>query len=98
MNPSEAGTNACLHLDAEVTIRQAAELHPRLRAAIEAGLGCIDLSAVVEFDTAGLQLLAASCRSARDQGRRLQLQAPSEVVRGVCATYGLSDWLADAAV
>jgi len=89
--------SGCLPLEGELTIREAALVHERLSAALDAGTTVLDLSAVTELDSAGVQLLAAWARSLADRGARLQLRAPSEAVVSVCRTYGLDDWLATAA-
>jgi anti-sigma B factor antagonist len=54
---------------------------------------CLDLSAVTELDSAGLQLLAATRRELAEQGRELLLQHPSRAVRDGLACFGWTHWL-----
>lgn len=62
----------------ELTINTAAELLPQITA--EPGLDEIDLSAVTELDSAGLQLLMLAKKLATAHGRELQLVAHSAAV------------------
>lgn len=83
-----------LGLQGECTIVQAAaareELLAQLAAAPEGTSLAIDLHAVTEFDSAGVQLLLALRRSLLDSGRTLTLHAPSEAVRLALRTYHLA--------
>ncbi len=72
-----------LRLDGELTIFRAAELKPLLLQG--AGALALDLSQVVEIDTAGLQLLLLA---QRERGA-LQLVDPSPPVREAIALAGL---------
>ena len=81
---------------AELTIYQAAALKPDLIAAV-AGAGdslALDLSAVQEIDSAGVQLLLLAQQTARAQNVRLTLAEPSPAVRDTLALLGLADNLA----
>jgi anti-sigma B factor antagonist len=97
MSPSAHQPGNCLVLEAELTIRQAAELREQLLQACAAGVSALDLSGVTEFDSAGLQLLVACQRSANELGRSLQLRTPSPTVQPVGGAHGLCDWLDAAA-
>jgi len=80
-------------LSGEFTIYRAAEIRAELVAALatcEQGLE-IDLAAVTEIDSAGVQLLIAASSTARTTGRRVVLGAASEPVREVLALLGLGD-------
>jgi anti-sigma B factor antagonist len=81
---------ACLAVDGEMTIYRAAELHPALLDAVRTHAApAIDLSAVTEFDSAGLQLLLAVRREAARLGKPLALVDASPAVRDVFALLGL---------
>ena len=70
-------------LDGELTIYRAAELKELLLSAVgkagEAGLE-VNLSAVTEFDTSGLQVLMLAKKVARHQQRELRLVEHSPAV------------------
>jgi anti-anti-sigma regulatory factor len=53
-----------------------------------------DASAVDHADSAGVQLLVAFDKSLKARERRLVLHQPSQTLISVCASLGLSDWLA----
>ena len=75
-----------LVLDGELTIQVAAELRSTLLNSLEAADTIeIDLSAVSEMDTAGLQLLLALREQAGELGRTVLLLNPSPVVQEVLA-------------
>lgn len=84
---------SALRIDGELSIYRAAELHPVLLAAAEqAGPDDgveLDLGAVVECDSAGVQLLLALARSLRERGGALRIGAASDSVRDVLALLGL---------
>lgn len=90
---------APLVLAAELTIAYAADMHGRLLAASADGaaLPGLDLSAVSDIDSAGVQLLLSAARSQQARGQALALHAPSAAVRAAFAVYGLADWLQQAA-
>jgi anti-sigma B factor antagonist len=54
----------------------------------------LDLSAVTELDSAGIQLMAATRRHLAEEGRSLQLLRPSAAVRHGLTSFGLGHWLA----
>lgn len=77
-----------------MTIYTCGGLKPRLLEALSAHPDAtrLDLSHVVEFDTAGLQLLLTARRYAGDAGRELSVANPSRVVADVldlCRLGGL---------
>lgn len=80
-----------LAMPTEMTIYHAAELRTVLLAAVDAGTVRLDLAQVTEFDSTGLQLLLAARRSARANGRHLELVNMPRVVLDVCSTYGLDE-------
>lgn len=70
-----------LKIEGELTIFRAAELKPLLLETPE--LTEIDLSAVTELDTAGVQLLMLAKKTAQAQGRELRLTGHSAAVMDV---------------
>lgn len=86
----------CVHVDGELTIYTCGELKPRLLEELAAHPDAIrlDLSHVVEFDTAGLQLLLTARRYASDAGRELSVANPSRVVADVLELCRLGALLA----
>jgi anti-anti-sigma factor len=92
---AEVGTDT-LRLQGDCNIYSAGELRSglleRLReqAALE-----LDLSAVTEFDTAGLQVLMAAKNFAHQSGKSLRLNGHSPAVLSLIALYDLADWLGD---
>jgi anti-anti-sigma factor len=84
------GAVACLAVEGELTIYRAAELKPALMDAVRAhDAPVFDLSAVTEFDSAGLQLLLMARREAALLGRQLAVSAASPAVRDACALLGI---------
>ncbi len=85
-----------LNLGSELSIYRAAELKQQLLDALQAnaqpGLD-LDLSAVEEVDTAGIQLLLLAQREARNRGRRLRLLRPSTAVRNAIELLELDSLL-----
>lgn len=55
----------------------------------------LDLSGVVEIDTAGLQVLMAAKRFARAAGRELPFSNHSAPVLDLIEIYDLASWLGD---
>lgn len=80
-----------LALGPELTIAQAAACRDTLVDALCSGPGdlALDLSAVTDIDSAGLQLLLAARRSLREQGATLQLRNVSATVLDALAVFGL---------
>jgi anti-anti-sigma factor len=79
-----------MRVEGEMTIYRAAELKPALLDAVRAHEApALDLSAVTEFDSAGLQLLLMARQEAGRLGKRLAVSAASAAVRDVCALLGM---------
>ncbi len=79
-----------------MTIYTCGELKPRLLEELAAHPDAtrLDLSQVVELDTAGLQLLLTARRYASDAGRELTLANPSRVVADVLELCRLGELVA----
>jgi anti-sigma B factor antagonist len=82
-----------------MTIYTCGELKPRLLEELAAHPDAtqLDLSHVVELDTAGLQLLLTARRYASDAGRELRVANPSRVVADVLELCRLGALLAPTA-
>jgi anti-sigma B factor antagonist len=77
-------------IEGELTIYRAAELKPVLLEAVRAhDTPALDLSAVTEFDSAGLQLLLMARQEAQRLGKPLQVAGASPAVREVFALLGM---------
>jgi len=77
-------------LDGDLNIYAAAAVQPRLLAALNKGLPiALDLGEVVEFDSAGAQLLLALARECAALARPLEVLAASDCVREVFTLYAL---------
>ncbi|MBT3065187.1 lipid asymmetry maintenance protein MlaB [Rhodoferax sp. U11-2br] len=85
-----------LKIEGELTIFRAAELKPMLLDA--PAVTEVDLSAVTELDTAGLQLLMVAKKAALAQGRELQLTGHSPAVLDVLALLNVAADLGDQTV
>jgi len=81
-NPNEAAPGARLALAEDLTIYHA-QAHKEALLGELAGCGQLelDLSAVAEIDTAGLQLLILIKREAREGGKRVRVTGHSNAVR-----------------
>lgn len=100
MSAGQAGDAARrFAIDGEMTIYRAAELQGGLQAALTQGEGdfTIDLAAVNEMDSAGVQLLMAARKSAQAAGFALHVVGHSPAVVEVLDTLGLAALLGDAA-
>ncbi len=89
---------SCLHLhpEGEFTIYHAAELMPMLFDALTQSDEIeIDLSAVAEIDTSGVQLLMLMKREAVAAGKSLKLSSHSPAVLEVFEVMGLGGWFGD---
>lgn len=85
------GAAACLAVEGEMTIYRAAELKPALLDAVRTtDAPALDLSAVTEFDCAGVQLLLVARREAERLGKRLTLSAASPAVLDAFALLGMT--------
>jgi len=77
-------------IEGELTIYRAAELKPVLLEAVRAhDAPALDLSAVTEFDSAGLQLLLMARQETQRLGKPLQVAGASPAVREVFALLGM---------
>jgi anti-anti-sigma factor len=88
-----------LRLDTEMTIAAAAGQRETLVdavATLPAGAASLqlDLSAVHDFDSSGVQLLLAARRSLAERGATLQVVATASAVRDALQLFGLSALLA----
>ena len=84
-------TTTPLAIDGELTIFRAAELHPVLLDAVRSGdAPALDLSAVTEFDSAGLQILLVARTEAARLGKVLRVTAASPAVTGVFALLSMA--------
>jgi len=86
-------------IDGELTIYRATELRDALKTVI-AGIPDghdleVDLSAVTEMDSAGVQLLVAAKKTARASGRELHVTGRSPAVEEVFGTLRLAGHFAD---
>jgi len=85
-----------LRIEGELTIYRAAELKQTLLDAVAAQpVVEVDLSAVGEFDTAGLQLLMLAKRSAKAAERELRLVGHSPAVLDVLQLFDLAAFFGD---
>lgn len=90
MSDAAAVADQVLRVEGEMSIYRAVELKEQMFGRGPA-LPAIDLSAVTELDTAGVQLLLLAQREARAHGSELSLTAPSEAVREVLTLLGLGE-------
>lgn len=90
---------ARMALEGEVSIYQAAELRAELAQWLALAEPdspvpwVLDLRAVTEFDSAGLQLLVSALKTAQQQRVVLRLEGASAAVQEVCALLNLDDQL-----
>ena len=88
------GATLALRIEGEMTIYRAAELKAVLLDAIDAqSTPELDLSGVVEIDTAGVQLLMMSRRAAEAKAKPLKIIARSDKVASTLALLGLQELL-----
>lgn len=84
-----------LRLEGELTIYRAAELHAMLTEALANAVAkatrcTIDLAAVTEADSCGVQLLLAARRTAREHACELTFAAPSAPLADALTVLGLA--------
>lgn len=85
-----------LHIEGEMTIYRAAELKQTLLSALEQREVLeVDLSAVTELDTAGVQLLLLAKKTAQAGRRELRLAAHSPAVVDVLEMLNLIPYFGD---
>jgi anti-anti-sigma regulatory factor len=90
---SPAPAPAAAAVGGDWNIYRAAELRTQLAGLVSSGCFDLDLSGVTEFDSSGLQLLAALRASAARAGRPARFLSPSPCVVDTCRTLGLEPWL-----
>jgi anti-sigma B factor antagonist len=91
-----ASTATVLILEGELTIYRAAELKQELLAALEPGGPLdLDLSAVTELDTAGVQLLMLAKKVAGERELPLRLTGHSPAVLEVFELFNLGGHFGD---
>lgn len=79
-------------LDSDMTIYQAETLLATLRPHLGNGPLVVDLGAVAEIDSSGVQLLLMIQRHQRKTGNSLTVADAGEPVRRVLGQLGLTDW------
>jgi len=90
------GTSATFRVDGEMTIYRAAELKQSLLEALIQSTDLeIDLSAVTELDTAGVQILIMLKAHAQATQRKLRLAAHSPAVLDVFELLNLAAYFGD---
>ena len=93
--PAASGAHV-LRVEGEMTIYRATELKETLLQAVAAQpVVEIDLSAVSEFDSAGLQLLVLAKRAAQAAQRELRLVNHSPAVVDVLQLFDLAAFFGD---
>jgi len=95
-NPQTPATQTQLRVEGEMTIFRAAELKPLLLSTPAPTE--VDLSAVTEIDTAGVQLLMLARQEARAQQRELRLLSPSSPVTQALDLLDLASYFGEALV
>ncbi len=82
-----------LRMEGEMTIYRASELKQTLLEALNQSTALtIDLSAVTEMDTAGLQILVLAKKVAQSKQQELQLVAHSAAVQEVFELLNLAEY------
>jgi anti-anti-sigma factor len=99
MNSAETTLPRLLRLEGEMTIYRAAELRATLSNAMSGVDQCtVDLAAVTEIDSAGVQLLIAATRTARERHCELSFIGHSAPVLEALNVFGLGAQPGDASV
>jgi anti-anti-sigma factor len=92
MNTAEIALPQQLRLEGELTIYRAAELLAAIRDAIGGAASCtFDLDAVTEVDSAGVQLLLAAKRTARESNCELTFIGHSAPLVEALNVFGLAE-------
>jgi anti-sigma B factor antagonist len=82
----------CIAIDGDLTVFTVDAWRARLLPALAVPrVLTLDLAAVTDFDSAGLQLLALLKLEGKAQGRQVVLRAPTEAINGVVALYRLQE-------
>jgi anti-anti-sigma regulatory factor len=85
-----SGAESSLKITGEQTIRTADELHKTLAGHLDRGLAVVvDLSEIIECDTAALQLIYALRQSAVQRKQRFHITAVSPAIAETAAALGL---------
>lgn len=93
---SEPEQPCVLRIEGDMSIYRAAELKDILRAALDGATALeIDLSAVTECDTAGVQLLMLTKKMAQADRRELRLCAHSPAVLDALERLNLAAYFGD---
>ena len=80
-----------IRLPSALTISEVAELHAQmLKHVLAAEPFAIDASDVDTVDTAGLQLVAAACKTGVAKGIQVSVESPSEAFSGAARQIGLA--------
>ncbi|HEY5802049.1 MAG TPA: STAS domain-containing protein [Burkholderiaceae bacterium] len=80
-----------LRIEGDMTVYRAPELKATLLAALGGGDACeLDLSAVADIDSAGVQLLALAQQAAKREGVALSIGAISQPVAQALALFDLA--------
>lgn len=96
MDSADQQKNALLRIEGEMSIYRAAELKQTLLAAIPTeGTLEADLSGVTEMDTAGLQLLMLTKKTAQERGVALKLFNHSPAVVDIFELLDLGSFFGD---
>lgn len=92
--------DAVLRIEGECTIYRAAELKQSVLAALEQSEASIniDLSAVSEIDTAGIQLLLLAKKTATLQKKAMHVVAHSQAVLEIVERWELLSYFGDSLV
>lgn len=93
--PAPAGGDAALRIGTEMTIAAAAGLRETLVDAVaalpaDATALRLDLSAVHDFDSSGVQLLLSTQRSLAERGAALTVVAAAAAVHDALQLFGLA--------
>jgi len=90
MQSGSQALTATLRIEGELTIYQAMQIKTRLLAALDAETAIeLDLGAVTDIDTAGMQLLLAFAQVAAGKDLPVLITACSPVVAEVAAVLGV---------
>lgn len=95
-NAAQRSANQRLAIEGELNIYTAAEWKKRLQDLVEQGVNLeLDLGAVQELDTAGLQLLIMAKKEATDRSQQLLLSNHSQAVLEVFELCGVAVFFGD---
>lgn len=93
---SDKTTSTCWKPDSELTIYSVVDNKAKLMALLDSTEQLeIDLSEIIELDTAGLQLLILAKRESTEKGKKLTMSGHSETVLDVFELCNLSGFFGD---